>query len=85
MVSIIEFSHYKSKKNKEKELIKNMTNKQILFCKKYAKNMNIRIAAIMAGYSRKSAYSIGWNLLTQDKIIKYISYLWEGYPNGYYT
>ena len=40
-----------------------MTHKQLKFITEYTKDFNATQAAIRAGYSKKSAYSIGQELL----------------------
>jgi phage terminase small subunit len=46
----------------------NLTDKQRLFCIYYPKCFNATKAAIKAGYSKDTAYSIGFNLLKKDEI-----------------
>lgn len=50
-----------------------LTDKQIKFCEYYFKTPNATQAAILAGYSEKSAASIGAENLTKPEIRKYIS------------
>lgn len=45
-----------------------MTPKQILFCEEYLKDFNATQAAIRAGYSKETAYSIGWENLRKPEI-----------------
>ena len=45
-----------------------MTAKQRLFCAEYAKTLNATKSAINAGYSAKTAYSIGQELLKKPEI-----------------
>ena len=49
-----------------------MTNKQILFIAEYMKDFNATQAAIRAGYSPKTAYSIGQELLKKPEIAEEI-------------
>lgn len=49
-----------------------MTKKQKLFCDEYLIDLNATQAAIRAGYSEKTAYSIGNENLTKPEIKKYI-------------
>ena len=49
-----------------------MTKKQKLFCDEYLIDLNATQAAIRAGYSKKTAYSIGNENLTKPEIKKYI-------------
>ena len=51
---------------------KKMTEKQRLFCEEYLIDLNATQAAIRAGYSKKTAYSIGQENLTKPEIKKYI-------------
>lgn len=49
-----------------------MTKKQVLFIQHFLSTQNATKSAIMAGYSVKSAYSIGAELLRKPEIKKYI-------------
>lgn len=49
-----------------------MTEKQIRFCEEYLIDFNATQAAIRAGYSEKTAYSIGVENLKKPEIKKYI-------------
>lgn len=49
-----------------------MTEKQKRFCDEYLINLNATQAAIRAGYSSKTAYSIGHQLMKKDTVKKYI-------------
>lgn len=52
---------------------KKLTSKQLAFCKEYLKNgHNATEAAIKAGYSKKTAYSIGSENLTKPEIAEYL-------------
>jgi len=53
-----------------KEVLNNnkLTDKQRLFCVYYPKCFNATKAAIKAGYSKDTAYSIGWELLKKPEI-----------------
>ncbi len=50
-----------------------MTEKQIQFCDEYLKDFNATNAAIRAGYSEKTAYSIGCENLRKPEIQKKIN------------
>lgn len=50
-----------------------MTDKQIVFCDEYLKDFNASKAAIRAGYSPKTAYSIGNENLRKPEIKKHIA------------
>jgi len=50
----------------------NLNEKQRLFCLYYVKSFNATQAAIRAGYSRNSAYTIGHDLLGKPRIISCI-------------
>lgn len=52
---------------------KKMTKKQKRFCDEYLIDLNATQAAIRAGYSKKTAYSIGVENLKKPDIKKYIS------------
>lgn len=49
-----------------------LTAKQELFCKEYMVDLNATQAAIRAGYSEKTSYSIGEENLKKPEIAKYI-------------
>ncbi len=49
-----------------------MTEKQKRFCDEYLINLNATQAAIRAGYSSKTAYSIGHQLMKKDTVKRYI-------------
>lgn len=49
-----------------------LTPKQILFCKEYLVDRNATRAAEAAGYSKRTAYSIGWENLRKPEIQKQI-------------
>lgn len=49
-----------------------MTQKQMLFCEEYLKDMNATQAAIRAGYSKKTAKVTGCENLTKPDIKEYI-------------
>ena len=48
---------------------KALTKKRVLFVNEYLQTFNATQAAIAAGYSEKTAYSIGWELLRIPEII----------------
>lgn len=52
-----------------------LTEKQKRFCEEYLIDLNATQAAIRAGYSKKTAYSMGQRLLKNVEVQKYISYL----------
>lgn len=49
-----------------------LTEKQKRFCEEYIKTTNATAAALAAGYSKKTAYSIGWENLKKPEISAYI-------------
>lgn len=49
-----------------------LTEKQKRFCEEYIKSTNATAAALAAGYSKKTAYSIGWENLKKPEISAYI-------------
>lgn len=49
-----------------------MTEKQKRFADEYLKDLNATQAAIRAGYSKKTAYSIGFEILKKPEIKSYI-------------
>ena len=49
-----------------------MTEKQKRFCEEYIKDLNAKQAAIRAGYSEKTAYSIGSENLNKPELKMYI-------------
>ncbi len=65
-----------SKQEKSKDKIpqpdRKLTPKQKRFCEEYVVDFNATQAAIRAGYSKKSAYSIGPENLKKPKIRNYI-------------
>ena len=52
-----------------------MTEKQKLFCEEYLIDLNATQAALRAGYSEKTAYSIGNENLKKPEIQEYIQKL----------
>jgi len=52
-----------------------LNDKQQLFCKEYLKDLNLTQSSIRAGYSPKTAYSIGCENLRKPEIQKYIQEL----------
>ena len=52
-----------------------MTDKQKRFCEEYLTDFNETQAAIRAGYSKKSAYSIGSENLRKPEVQNYLSEL----------
>ena len=57
------------------EAILNLTDRQIRFCEEYAKSYNIRLAAIRAGYSKKSAHTAAWKIRQNEDCNRYIAWL----------
>jgi len=47
---------------------KRLTNKQRIFIDEYLRSFNATRAAIKAGYSEKTAFSIGWENLRKPEI-----------------
>jgi len=54
-----------------------LNSRQKIFCEEYLKDSNARKAAIRAGYSERSAASIGYENLQKPKIKRYISQLMQ--------
>lgn len=54
-----------------------MTTRQVNFCLNYAKSGNATQSAIEAGYSEKSAYSVGQRLLKNAEVQSYLRTLAE--------
>jgi phage terminase small subunit len=52
-----------------------LTDKQRRFCEEYAIDWNATRAAIAAGYSEKTAYSIGSENLKKPEVVEYLDYL----------
>jgi phage terminase small subunit len=61
------------KQTKKPEVKKKLTDKQKRFCEEYLVDLNATQAAIRAGYSEKTAYSIGDENLRKPEIQTYIS------------
>ena len=59
-----------------------MTEKQKRFCEEYVVDCNATQAAIRAGYSEKTAYSMGQRLLKKVECQSYISELLEEMKNN---
>ncbi len=59
----------------------NLTAKQKRFCEEYIVDCNATQAAIRAGYSVKTAYSMGQRLLKKVEVQKYIMKLMENVKN----
>lgn len=57
---------------KEGEIVAKLTAKQQRFCDEYLIDLNATQAAIRAGYSKKTAYSIGQENLNKPELKKYI-------------
>lgn len=53
----------------------NLNDKQIKFCEEYAKSFNIKLAAIKAGYSKKSAHTAAWKVRQNPDCNRYIAWL----------
>lgn len=78
-----------SKKDIKKETIEilvesELTEKQRLFCIYYMQSFNATQAAIKAGYSRDTAYQIGFENLRKPKIKEYLTELKELYAQDDY-
>ena len=56
---------------------KKLTDKQKQFCKEYLIDLNATQAAVRAGYSHKTAYSIGQENLTKPEIANYVQSLMD--------
>lgn len=54
-------------------LIAKLTDKQKKFCEEYLIDLNVTQSAIRAGYSEKTAYSIGSENLKKPEIQNYLS------------
>lgn len=54
-----------------------MTERQKAFCEYYSKNPNATAAAVQAGYSNRTAYSIGQRLLSNPEVAGYLRQLQE--------
>lgn len=53
----------------------NLNDKQIKFCEEYVKSFNIKLAAIRAGYSKKSAHTAAWKIRQNEDCNRYIAWL----------
>lgn len=78
-----------SKKDIKKETIEilvesELTEKQRLFCIYYMQSFNATQSAIKAGYSRDTAYQIGFENLRKPKIKEYLTELKELYAQDDY-
>jgi len=60
-----------------------MTSKQKRFCTEYLIDCNATQAAIRAGYSAKTAYSVGQRMLKNVEVKKYIDEQFEKLKNAY--
>ena len=56
------------KQEEKTEQAPTLTNKQKVFVNEYLKSFNATAAALAAGYSEKTAYSIGWENLRKPEI-----------------
>lgn len=77
------------KKEVKEEIIETLvdselTDKQRLFCIYYMQSFNATKAATKAGYSRETAYQIGYALLKKVEIKKYLTELKEMYAQDDY-
>lgn len=54
---------------------KKLTDKQMMFCHEYGKDMNATQAAIRAGYSKRTAAAMGQKLLNLPHVKNYLSKL----------
>jgi len=66
-------SKKKAKKKAAEKKAKKLTAKQQLFCHEYLIDLNATQAAIRAGYSKKTAYSIGEENLKKPEIAEVIA------------
>ncbi|MGL5580537.1 MAG: terminase small subunit [Cetobacterium sp.] len=78
-----------SKKEVKEEIIETLvdnelTDKQRLFCIYYMQSFNATKAATKAGYSRETAYQIGFENLRKPEIKKYLTELKEMYAQDDY-
>jgi len=58
-----------------KDIEKDLTDKQKIFCREYVTDWNATRAAIAAGYSKNTASEIGWENLRKPQIEKYIDHI----------
>lgn len=58
-----------------KEMIEPLTERERKFCEYYVHNFNIKTSAIKAGYSPKSANSVGWSVRKKHAVNRYICWL----------
>lgn len=65
----------KAAKKAVKKVVAKLTAKQEMFCHEYLIDLNATQAAIRAGYSKKTAYIIGFENLRKPKLSKYITEL----------
>ena len=52
-----------------------LNDKERRFCEYYIGNLNIKMAAIRAGYGKKSAHIIGWKIRQRHDVNRYIAWL----------
>lgn len=57
------------------EAIDDLDDRQIAFCEQYIKAYNMRMSAIKAGYSPKSAHIIANKLMDKPEVRRYLSWL----------
>ena len=57
------------------EVCLNLNDKQKTFCEAYAGNHNAKLAAIKAGYSKKSAPTVAWKIRQNPEVSRYIAWL----------
>lgn len=60
---------------KRSDIVKYLTDKQVLFCEVYTRTNNIRLSAKEAGYSPNAAHIIGWKLRQHEHCARYIAWL----------
>ena len=53
----------------------NLNDKQIKFCEEYARTFNIKLSAVRAGYSKKSAHTAAWKIRQNPDCARYIAWL----------
>ena len=57
------------------EVTLHLNDKQRAFCELYVGNYNIKMAAVKAGYTPKSAHVVGWKLRQDPDVNRYLAWL----------
>lgn len=57
------------------EVTDDLMDKERMFCEQYIRNKNIQLAAVKAGYSKKSAHIVGWKVRQKPNVNRYICWL----------